>query len=68
MREYSIFKIESEKLNREVRIFVSLPRSYYSTEKFYPVLYMHDGQNLFDDLLAKHGKSWGVLEAYENRC
>ena len=66
MKEYSVFKIYSEELEREVRLFVSLPRSYYKTNKYYPVLYMCDGQNLFDDLQAKYGKSWGILEAYEN--
>ena len=65
MREYSIFKITSERLKREVRIFVSLPKSYFSTGKFYPVLYMPDGQNLFDDKQASYGKSWGILETYE---
>jgi len=65
MREYSIFKITSKRLKREVRIFVSLPKSYFNTEKLYPVLYMPDGQNLFDDKQATYGKSWGILEAYE---
>lgn len=65
MREYSIIKLESSRLDREVRIFVSLPKSYSKTDKFYPILYMHDGQNLFDDKQAYNGKSWGILEAYE---
>ena len=43
MKEYSVFKIYSEELEREVRLFVSLPRSYYKTNKYYPVLYMCDG-------------------------
>ena len=29
----------------------------------YPVLYMHDGQNLFDPALAYGGVDWGVDEA-----
>ncbi len=66
MKEYTVFKIYSVELKREIRIFVSLPKSYYKTDKFYPVLYMHDGQNLFDDILTKYGKSWGILETYEN--
>ncbi|MCK5761304.1 MAG: alpha/beta hydrolase [Candidatus Izimaplasma sp.] len=66
MKEYSVFKLFSEELDREMKLFVSLPRSYYKTKKFYPVLYMCDGQNLFDDSLATYGKSWGILEAYEN--
>ncbi len=66
MKEYSVIRMYSKELLREVRMFVSLPRSYYKTDKFYPVLYMHDGQNLFDDAQATYGKSWGILEAYEN--
>jgi len=65
MREYSIFKIASKRLKREVRIFVSLPKNYSSTEKKYPVLYMSDGQDLFDYKLASWGESWGILEAYD---
>jgi predicted alpha/beta superfamily hydrolase len=29
----------------------------------YPVLYMHDGQNLFDPALASSGVDWGIDEA-----
>ena len=29
----------------------------------YPVLYMHDGQNLFDPALAYGGVDWGIDEA-----
>lgn len=42
---------------------VLLPSDYYEDEnKRYPVLYMHDGQNLFDDSLSFSGVSWGVGE------
>ena len=66
MKEYKVFIIKSKELKREVRVSVFLPKSYRKTDKFYPVLYMHDGQNLFDDKLAFHGKSWGIMEAYED--
>ena len=66
MNEYSVFKMNSKELNREVRMYVSLPVNYNLTEEFYPVLYMCDGQNLFDDLQATYGESWGILEAYKN--
>lgn len=45
-------------LNRSRRIAVLLPYDYYSTDKKYPVLYLHDGQNLFDEY-APYG-NWGV--------
>ena len=31
----------------------------------FPVLYMFDGHNLFDDAEATYGKSWGLLEYME---
>jgi pimeloyl-ACP methyl ester carboxylesterase len=47
---------------RHVEIW--LPPGYDSaTSTRYPVLYMHDGQNLFDPRLAYGGVDWGVDEA-----
>ena len=47
---------------RHVEIW--LPPGYDSaTSQRYPVLYMHDGQNLFDPRLAFGGVDWGVDEA-----
>ena len=66
MKEYKVFIINSKELNREVRVSVFLPKSYRITDEFYPVLYMHDGQNLFDNNLATFGKSWGIMETYKN--
>jgi len=40
------------------RIAVLLPHNYYQTDKHYPVLYLQDGQNLFDEH-APFG-NWGV--------
>ena len=34
-----------------------------AVETRYPVLYMHDGQNIFDPALAYGGVDWGVDEA-----
>jgi predicted alpha/beta superfamily hydrolase len=42
-------------------ILVYLPPNYESEAQYYPVLYMHDGQNIFDDLTAYAGE-WGVDE------
>jgi len=49
-------------LNRSRRILIYLPPDYETTQKQYPVLYMHDGQNLFDDATSFSGE-WGVDEA-----
>jgi predicted alpha/beta superfamily hydrolase len=48
-------------LNRSRRIWVYLPENYAFNNKRYPVLYMHDGQNLFDALTSSFGE-WGVDE------
>lgn len=49
---------EIPQLNRTRRIAVLLPHDYYHTKKHYPVLYLHDGQNLYDDY-APYG-NWGI--------
>ncbi|MDN4593015.1 alpha/beta hydrolase [Polycladomyces subterraneus] len=46
---------------RTVRVY--LPQSYHQIGKRFPVLYMHDGQNVFRDKDAIGGTSLG-LEAY----
>lgn len=48
-------------LNRTRQIRVYLPPGYANSGKRYPVLYMHDGQNLFDDATSYAGE-WGVDE------
>lgn len=51
-------------LNRYRRIWVYLPASYHHSSKKYPVLYMHDGQNVFDAATSGFGE-WGVDEALD---
>jgi predicted alpha/beta superfamily hydrolase len=49
------------KNSRALRIY--LPPSYAENPaKRYPVLYMHDGQNLFDAKTAAYGVEWGIDE------
>ena len=48
-------------LNRERTVRIYLPPGYETSRRRYPVLYMHDGQNLFDDATAYAGE-WGVDE------
>lgn len=48
-------------LNRTRRIWLYLPKSYSTSTKTYPVLYMQDGQNLFNEQTAPFGE-WGVDE------
>lgn len=48
-------------LNRKRTIRIYLPEDYVTSKNRYPVLYMHDGQNLFDDATSFAGE-WGVDE------
>jgi len=49
-------------LGRSRRVWIYLPESYNSSRKSrFPVLYMHDGQNVFDDSTSYSGE-WGVDE------
>ena len=43
-------------------VTVWLPPGYDAPDASYPVLYMHDGQNLFDASRAPYGAEWGVDE------
>lgn len=45
-------------LNRKRTIRIYLPPEYEESKERYPVLYMHDGQNLFDACTAAFGVSW----------
>ncbi len=51
-------------LQRNRRLWVYLPKGYNDSQKHYPVIYMHDGQNLFDDLIA-FGSEWGIDETLD---
>jgi predicted alpha/beta superfamily hydrolase len=48
-------------LKRTRRISIYLPPDYATSKKSYGVLYMHDGQNLFDNATSYSGE-WGVDE------
>ncbi|MEO3878684.1 alpha/beta hydrolase [Rheinheimera fenheensis] len=48
-------------LNRSRQVRLYLPPDYTTSDKHYPVLYMHDGQNVFDAATAYAGE-WGVDE------
>jgi predicted alpha/beta superfamily hydrolase len=52
-------------LNRYRRIWVYLPGDYFSTNKRFPTLYMHDGQNLMDASRSAFGE-WRCDETMQN--
>ncbi len=47
-KQVTAFIIEAPQLNTQKKIWVYLPKSYRTSKKSYPVIYMHDAQNLFD--------------------
>lgn len=56
----------AKKLNNRRRIILYLPPSYEKEpQRRYPVLYMHDGQNIFDAATSFIGAEWGVDETVE---
>src|SRR6266496_5613315 len=57
--------IYSPQLHNRRRLFVYLPPSYATgVDHRYPVIYMQDGQNLFDESLSYVGE-WQVDETME---
>lgn len=53
--------LEMRGLGRERTVRIYLPPGYEEAQRRYPVVYMHDGQNLFDDATSFVGE-WGVDE------
>ncbi|MEM0998165.1 MAG: alpha/beta hydrolase-fold protein [Bacteroidota bacterium] len=52
-------------LGRNRRIWVYLPQDYFTGNADYPVLYLHDGQNLFDVAYTAFGTEWAIDESME---
>jgi predicted alpha/beta superfamily hydrolase len=53
------FQITDLARERQIRLY--LPPQYHQSQKRYPVLYLHDGQNVFDEATAYAGE-WSVDE------
>lgn len=52
-------------LGRSRRVWIYLPSGYAKGARRYPVLYMHDGQNVFDAATSFSGE-WGVDETLDS--
>jgi len=64
LRHYGAF--ESKILGNRRGVWLYLPPSFdENPQTRYPVLYMHDGQNLFDPRYAFLGRTWRVAEALD---
>jgi metallo-beta-lactamase class B len=52
-------------LNRNRRVWIYLPKNYAQSGKSYPVIYLNDGQNLFNEQTAAFGE-WGIDECLDS--
>lgn len=68
MSQIQTFNVNITTLNRERKVWVYLPDGYSEKGTPYPVIYMHDGQNLFFDSCASYGASWKVGETMDELC
>ena len=51
-------------LKRDAIAYVALPKDYFSnTNHRFPVLYCHDGHNLFYEADSYGGATWGMQDA-----
>lgn len=55
----------SKFLKNRRTIAVYLPPGYDTSKKKYPVFYVHDGQNIFDNATSFIGVEWGIDERCE---
>lgn len=54
-------------LRRSRRLRIYLPPSYVTqSARRYPVIYLHDGQSLFDETTGFQNKEWGVDETLDD--
>ena len=61
IKHVTIITVKASELNTEKKIWLYLPKTYDNSKKSYPVLYMHDAQNLFDSKTSYAGE-WHVDE------
>lgn len=52
-------------LNRTRTLRIYLPAGYRQSEQAYAVLYMHDGQNVFEESTATYGMCWDARTALD---
>lgn len=68
-KNVNTFEIEAPQLDTIRKIWVYLPEDYKNSDKRYPVIYMHDAQNLFDASTSFVGE-WKVdefLDSFKGR-
>lgn len=63
--QVSTFKLDAPQLKTTKKIWVYLPKNYKTSDKKYPVIYMHDAQNLFDAKTSFAGE-WNIDETLDS--
>ena len=62
-----VIEMKMTALNKMKTVRIWKPKTYQEqSNKKYPVIYMHDGQNLFELETAKHGAIWDVHTTVES--
>jgi predicted alpha/beta superfamily hydrolase len=64
-KQVSTFTMEASQLKAKRKIWLYLPKNYETSTKKYPVIYMHDAQNLFDTKTSFAGE-WNVDEKLDS--
>lgn len=64
-KQVATFTIKAPQLNTDKKIWIYLPKKYDSAKKKYPVIYMHDAQNLFDTKTSYVGE-WNIDEKLDS--
>jgi alpha-glucosidase len=64
-KNVSSFTIDAPQLNCTKKIWLYLPKEYATCKKKYPVIYMHDAQNLFDAKISYAGE-WNIDEKLDS--
>ena len=64
-KNVSTFLLEAPQLQTTKKIWLYLPENYTQTTKKYPVLYLHDAQNLFDATTSYAGE-WRIDETLDS--
>jgi len=63
--QVSTFTVEAPQLKTSRKIWLYLPKNYATSTKKYPVIYMHDAQNLFDAKTSFMGE-WNIDEKLDS--
>lgn len=64
-KQVTFFSIAAPQLHTEKKIWLYLPKNYKTATKRYPVIYMHDAQNLFDAASSFVGE-WNIDEKLDS--